>query len=112
MSDRLSSSVSRPRLILGKDASRIIFENAVRQAGWEFKQNLIWAKDTMVVGRNDYHWRHEPILYGYTSGSTGRRRRFPTRQPVVRLGQRHPDPGVPQARKEHPTMKPVDQIAH
>lgn len=39
--------------------NHIEFENALRQAGWRAKQQLIWAKQ-MVLSRSDYHWAHEP----------------------------------------------------
>lgn len=42
--------------------NHIIFENALNSAGFEVKQQLIWAKGH-VLGRSDYHWTHEPILY-------------------------------------------------
>jgi len=42
--------------------NHIIFEKAVLAAGWEVKQQIIWNKG-MVMGRSDYHWAHEPMLY-------------------------------------------------
>ena len=45
------------------------FINAVRDAGWEFKQVLIWNKNNMVLGRQDYQWKHEPCLYGWKPGA-------------------------------------------
>jgi len=35
--------------------------------GWELRQTLIWNKNSMVFGRQDYHWKHEPCLYGWKS---------------------------------------------
>ena len=35
---------------------------------WRLKQTLVWLKDQMVLGRSDYHYKHEPILYGYKPG--------------------------------------------
>lgn len=51
------------------------FVAAFLAAGWSLRQTLIWVKDTLVLGRSDYHYRHEPILFGYTPGATGRRGR-------------------------------------
>lgn len=45
------------------------FISAVRDAGWEFKQVLIWNKNNMVLGRQDYQWKHEPCLYGWKPGA-------------------------------------------
>ena len=42
--------------------NHIIFENALKQAGFLIKQTLIWEKGH-VLGHSDYHWTHEPILY-------------------------------------------------
>ena len=36
--------------------------------GWRFRQSLVWVKDAFVLGRSDYHYRHEPILYGHKPG--------------------------------------------
>lgn len=38
-------------------------------AGWLLKQCLIWVKNGHVIGRQDYHWKHEPILYGWKPGA-------------------------------------------
>lgn len=42
--------------------NHIIFETALNKAGWIVKQQIIWEKGH-VLGRSDYHWSHEPILY-------------------------------------------------
>jgi DNA modification methylase len=41
------------------------FRGAFVEAGWSFRQCLVWAKNSLVVGRADYHWMYEPILYGW-----------------------------------------------
>ncbi|MDF2572054.1 MAG: hypothetical protein K0R55_3658 [Sporomusa sp.] len=45
------------------------FRGALQEAGWLFKQCLIWAKNQFVLGRQDYQWQHEPILYGWKPGA-------------------------------------------
>ena len=45
------------------------FENAIKAAGALVKQQIIWVKDSMVLGRQDYQWRHEPCLYGWKEGA-------------------------------------------
>lgn len=46
------------------------FKLAVKSVGWELKQILIWVKNNMVLGRQDYQWKHEPCLYGWKSGAS------------------------------------------
>ena len=41
------------------------FISAMKNAGFKVSQTLIWAKDHFTLGRNDYQWQHEPILYGW-----------------------------------------------
>jgi len=48
------------------------FRGALQDAGWLLKQCLIWVKNQFVIGRQDYQWRHEPILYGWKPGSAHR----------------------------------------
>jgi len=50
------------------DNERVNFQNAMEAAGFEKKECLIWVKNNFVMGRQDYHWRHEPILYGWKAG--------------------------------------------
>jgi len=45
------------------------FRNACLDIGWQIRQCLIWIKDSMVLGRQDYQWKHEPCLYGWKGGS-------------------------------------------
>jgi DNA modification methylase len=55
-----------PVYIAHADSERVTFEAAARAAGIDVRQNLVWVKNTLVLGRSDYHYRHEPILYGFT----------------------------------------------
>ncbi|WP_312337209.1 DNA methyltransferase [Anaerospora hongkongensis] len=48
------------------------FRGALQEAGWLFKQCLIWVKNQFVIGRQDYQWQHEPILYGWKPGAAHR----------------------------------------
>lgn len=48
----------------------INFGQALRDNGLTDRQQLIWVKNTLVLGRQDYQWRHEPILYGWKDGGT------------------------------------------
>lgn len=45
------------------------FRAAFDAAGWGYRQNIVWIKDQFVFSRQDYHWQHEPILYGWKPGA-------------------------------------------
>lgn len=47
----------------------INFETALNSAGLNVREQLIWVKNHFNLGRQDYHWQHEPCLYGWKSGS-------------------------------------------
>lgn len=55
--------------VFHSDSERVNFQQALEQAGWLVKQNLIWVKNSLVLSRQDYHWQHEPILYGWLAGA-------------------------------------------
>lgn len=46
------------------------FEKALKSAGLQTRQQLMWLKDFFVLSRQDYHWIHEPILYGWKEGKS------------------------------------------
>ena len=48
-------------------ATRSVFE-AWDKAKMHYSSNIIWVKDTFVLGRSDFHWRFEPIMYGWPEG--------------------------------------------
>jgi DNA modification methylase len=99
-----------PVYVCHADTKRQAFESSLVEAGVSVRQNLIWVKDRIVPGRSDYHYRHEPILYGFTPGGSGRLGRGGPKwsgdhkQTTVFEVQR------PSKNKEHPTMKPVALI--
>jgi len=51
------------------DSNGLTFRKAMIDAGWMMKQAIIWVKDVAVLGRQDYNWQHEPILYGWKEGA-------------------------------------------
>jgi site-specific DNA-methyltransferase (adenine-specific) len=65
-----------------------------------WRQTLVWVKDTMVLGRSDYHYRHEAIFYGWAPGAAHRPPPDRTRTSVLEFDR-------PKASREHPTMKPL-----
>ena len=83
------------------DSEGFNFRGAAQDIGWKIRQCLIWVKQTMVMGRQDYHWKHEPCLYGWKDGAAhhwGSDRKQTT---VLEFDR-------PSRNAEHPTMKPVD----
>lgn len=51
------------------DSEGFNFRGACREIGWQVRQCLIWNKNTFVLGRQDYQWKHEPCLYGWKEGA-------------------------------------------
>lgn len=51
------------------DSEGLNFRKAFVDAGILLKQNLIWVKNSLVMGRQDYQWKHEPCLYGWKPGA-------------------------------------------
>lgn len=82
------------------DSEGYNFRGACFDAGLQVRQCLIWLKNSMVMGRQDYQWRHEPCLYGWKDGAAhywGSDRKQTT---ILEFDR-------PQRNGEHPTMKPV-----
>jgi DNA modification methylase len=84
----------------------LVFLQVVSELGWKLRQSLVWVKDRLVLGHSDYHYIHEPILYGVLPG-VGRRGRGASgwygddAQTSVFAIPR------PSASPDHPTSKPV-----
>ena len=51
------------------DAKSLFFRRAVQNVNWTVRQALIWVKNSIVLGRQDYLWKHEPCLYGWKAGT-------------------------------------------
>lgn len=51
------------------DSEGYNFRLACNQVDWKVRQCLIWVKNSIVLGRQDYQWKHEPCLYGWKSGA-------------------------------------------
>lgn len=82
------------------DSEGYNFRGAAQDAGWKVRQCLIWRKSVFAIGRSDYHWKHEPCLYGWKDGS-GHLWASDRKQTTVL------DFDKPSKSGEHPTMKPV-----
>lgn len=71
----------------------------------ELRENLIWVKNSMALGRQDYQWRHEPCLYGWKKGAS--HNWFSDRKQTTVMEFDRPTKSV-----EHPTMKPIPLFAY
>jgi site-specific DNA-methyltransferase (adenine-specific) len=83
----------------------INFETALNEVGLQVREQLIWVKNTLVLSRQDYHWRHEPCLYGWKEGAAHNWYNDRKQTTVLEFNR-------PTANREHPTMKPVELIAY
>jgi DNA modification methylase len=58
-----------PIYVAHADTEGLNFRGAFKDAGLKLSGCLIWVKPSLVLGRSDYQWRHEPILYGWKPGA-------------------------------------------
>lgn len=108
------------------------FETALNEAGLEVRQQLIWNKNSLVLGRQDYQWKHEPCMYGWKEGShyfiNARTETTTIEEPLdlekitkdemktllQTIYQETPttviDEHKPSKNTDHPTMKPIKLI--
>ena len=112
------------------------FRSALKEAGLTLRETLIWVKNALVLGRQDYQWRHEPCLYGWKEGAahyfiddrsqstviedTGVDYRKLKKDELLKLVLQLTDVSVPNTviyedkptkNDIHPTMKPVKLMA-
>ena len=81
------------------------FRRAIREAGFKIAQCCIWVKNSLVMGRQDYQWQHEPCLYGWKPG-TAHFWNADRKQTTVWNFDK------PKANRIHPTMKPIALMAY
>lgn len=77
---------------------------ACQNANLSVRQILIWNKNSMVLGRQDYQWKHEPCLYGWKEGASHYFIEDRTKTTII-------DCKKPNRNGEHPTMKPIELMA-
>lgn len=87
------------------DSEGYNFRKACKDSGLTVRQCLIWSKNTMVMGRQDYQWKHEPCLYGWKDGSAHLWNSDRTQTTVLNFDK-------PTRNGEHPTMKPVELFVY
>lgn len=87
------------------DSEGFNFRGACNDIGWKVRQCLIWNKNSMVLGRQDYQWKHEPCLYGWKDGASHNWYSDRSQTTVI-------DMDKPSRSADHPTMKPVPLFAY
>ena len=85
------------------DTEGLNFRNAYKNAGYKLAECLVWVKNALVLGRQDYHWRHEPILYGWKEGAAHYFVDDRTQDTIWEYNK-------PRKSEEHPTMKPLELV--
>lgn len=86
------------------DTEGLNFRKAFKDAGYKLAECLIWKKDCFVMGRQDYQWQHEPILYGWKEGAAHYFINDRTQSTILEFDRQKQS-------TLHPTMKPIDLIA-
>ena len=87
------------------DSEGANFRKAMQDSGIMVKQCLIWVKNSMVMGRQDYQWKHEPCLYGWKEGAA--HGWYSDRKQTTILEFDRPNRNA-----EHPTMKPIPLFSY
>jgi site-specific DNA-methyltransferase (adenine-specific) len=83
------------------DNEGLNFRLALKNAGLQLRQTLIWNKNTITLGRQDYQWKHEPCLYGWKDGASHNWYSDRKQSTVI-------DMNKPAKNELHPTMKPIE----
>lgn len=78
----------------------LTFPQVMKECGLTQRQMLVWRKNTLVIGRSDYQWIHEPIIYGWETSAD--HRWFSDRKQTTVL-----DFDNPRRNDQHPTAKPI-----
>ena len=79
------------------------FIAAVAASGFTYKHSLVWVKNQFVLGRCDYHYKHEVILYGWIENGAHYFVDDHTKCSVIEVDK-------PRSSAKHPTMKPVELV--
>jgi DNA modification methylase len=79
-----------PIYVAHADTEGLNFRDTFRQAGFKLSGCLIWRKQSLVLGRSDYQWMHEPILYGWKPGAAHRWYGGRKRTTIIEYGEGGP----------------------
>ena len=91
--------------IFHADSEGYNFRGACIAAGLKVRECLIWVKDSLVLGRQDYHYRHEPILYGWKDGAAHSWYSDRKQTTILEFDR-------PKRSEQHPNMKPVEMLIY
>ena len=91
--------------IFHADSEGYNFRGACFDVGLRVRQCLIWKKNSLVLGRQDYHWIHEPCLYGWREGAAHDWFADRSQTTVMEYDK-------PKKNDVHPTMKPVEMLCY
>lgn len=98
-----SVKLGGPIYVCHADSEGLNFRSAFKEAGFKLAQCLIWVKNSFTMGRQDYQWQHEPILYGWKPGA-GHYYVDDRSQATVWNYDK------PKHNDLHPTMKPLELV--
>ncbi len=87
------------------DTEGLNFRKAFVDAGFHLAGVCIWVKNSLVLGRSDYQWQHEPVLYGFLKN--GKHPWYSDRKQTTIWNY-----DKPKRNKNHPTSKPLDLLAY
>lgn len=87
------------------DTEGLNFRRAFVDAGFHLAGCCIWVKDNLVLGRSDYQWQHEPILYGFMQN--GKHKWYSDRKQTTIWNF-----AKPKRNENHPTSKPLDLLSY
>lgn len=87
-----------PIYVAHADTEGLNFRDAFKAAGFKLSGCLIWRKNSLVLGRSDYQWQHEPILYGWKPGAAHRWYGGRKRTTVIEYGEQGPVRQLPDGR--------------
>ena len=87
------------------DTEGLNFRKAFIDAGFHLAGVCIWVKNSLVLGRSDYQWQHEPVLFGWKKG--GKHSWYSDRRQTTIWNY-----DKPKRNKNHPTSKPLDLLGY
>lgn len=87
------------------DTEGLNFRTAFHDAGFHLAGCCIWKKDSLVLGRSDYQWQHEPILYGFLKNGTHRWYSDRKQTTIWEFAK-------PKRSENHPTSKPLNLLSY
>lgn len=103
MADHLEKGGSA--YVFHADTEGLNFRRAFIDAGFHLAGCCIWVKDSLVLGRSDYQWQHEPVLYGFMQN--GKHKWFSDRKQTTIWNF-----DKPKRNANHPTSKPLDLLGY